>query len=290
VTDPDLSHLEEAFAKLDLLVIQDIFLTESAKTAHVVLPSLCFLEKDGTFVNTERKVQRVRKALDGPHGVRLDWEIVRDLSNRLGYEMPYRNAEEIFEEIRKVTPQFAGITYERLNSGGIQWPCPDINHPGTPILHKGKIARGKGLLAPVPYNPPAEIPDNEYPFTLSTGRDYYQYHGGSMTRKVRLLNKLCPESLVELNPSDAGRLGLQDGDWVKIESRRGSLITKVIVTEKVSKGVVFANFHFAEAPINLLTNAVLDPESKIPELKVCAVNVRKHNVSREEARASFHTA
>jgi len=290
VTDPDLSHLEKAYAKLDLLVIQDIFLTESAKAAHVVLPSLCFLEKDGTFVNTERKVQRVRKALDGPQGAKADWEIICEISNRLGYPMPYRSAEAIFEEIRQVTPQFAGITYGRLESGGIHWPCPDVDHPGTPILHKGRVVRGKGLLAAVPYNPPAEVPDKDYPFTLSTGRDYYQYHGGSMTRKVSLLNKLCPESLVELNPSDAEGLGVRDGDWVKIESRRGSYITKAMVTEKVSRGVVFAKFHFSEALVNLLTNPVLDPVSKIPELKVCAVNVRKHDVSKEEAKASHSAA
>ncbi len=275
VTDPDLSHLEKAYGKLELLVIQDIFLTESAKTAHVVLPSLCFLEKDGTFVNTERRVQRVRKALEGPPGAKGDWETVCEISNRLGYPMSYRTAEEIFEEIRKVTPQYAGITYGRLESGGIPWPCPDVNHPGTPILHRGRIVRGKGLLAAVAYHPPAEVPDRDYPFILSTGRDYYQYHSGSMTRKVSLLNKLCPESLVELNPSDAEKLGVRDGDWVKIESRRGSVITKVIVTEKVSRGVVFAKFHFSEVPVNLLTNPVLDPDSKIPELKVCAVNVKK---------------
>jgi formate dehydrogenase alpha subunit len=275
VTDPDLAHLAKAYGKLELLIIQDIFLTESAKTAHVVLPSLCFLEKDGTFVNTERRVQRVRKAMEGPPGARGDWEIVCGLSNRLGYPMSYRNAEEIFEEIRKTTPQYAGITYGRLESGGIPWPCPDVNHPGTPILHKGRIVRGKGLLAAVAYHPPAEVPDRDYPFTLSTGRDYYQYHSGSMTRKVGLLNRLCPESLAELNPSDAETLGVRDGDWVKIESRRGGIVTKAVVTDKVSRGMVFAKFHFSEVPVNLLTNPVLDPDSKIPELKVCAVNVKK---------------
>lgn len=275
VTDPDLSHLKKAYAGLELLVVQDIFMTETARLAHVVLPSLCFLEKDGTFVNTERKVQRVRKALKGPDGAKPDWEIISELSSRLGYPMNYRNEEEIFEEIRTVTPQYAGITYARLESGGIQWPCPDTNHPGTPILHRGKIVRGKGLFVPVAYHPPVEMPDKNYPFIMSTGRDYYHYHAGSMTRKVQLLNEMCPENFVELNPSDAERLGVCDGDRVKIESRRGDFITKAKITEKVSSGVVFTTFHFSEAPVNLLTNTVLDPESKIPELKVNAVRIEK---------------
>lgn len=277
VTDPDLSHLKKAYAKLELLVVQDIFLTESAQVAHVVLPSLSFLEKDGAFVNTERRVQRVRKALNGPEGARADWEIICDLSSRFGYPMNYGNPEEIFEEIRKVTPQYAGITYSRLESGGIQWPCPDANHPGTPILHKGKIVRGKGLFVPVDYTPPPEVPDRDYPFILSTGRDYYHYHAGSMTRKVRLLNEMCPESLVEINPSDADKLGIGEGDRVRIASRRGDFVSKVKITDKVSSGVVFAKFHFAEAPVNLLTNTVLDPESKIPDLKFSTVRVEKFN-------------
>lgn len=276
VTDPDLSHLEKAYAGLDLLVVQDIFLTETGRMAHVVFPSLCFLEKDGTFVNTERRVQRVRKALEGPEGARPDWKIICDLSSKMGYPMQYGNEEEIFEEIRKVAPAFAGITYDRLESGGIQWPCPDTDHPGTPFLHRGKIVRGKGLLAPVDYTPPPEIPDKDYPFIMSTGRDYYHYHGGTMTRRVNLLNVKCPESFVELNPSDAKKLSVADEDRVKIASRRGEFISKVKITDRVPEGVVFAKFHFGETPVNLVTNTVLDPESKIPDLKVSAVRILKH--------------
>lgn len=275
VTDPDLSHLKKAYANLELLVVQDIFLTETGKLAHVVLPSLSFLEKDGTFVNTERRVQRVRKVLNGPPGARPDWEIIAELSSRFGYPMNYRNPEEIFEEVRKLTPQYAGITYARLESGGIQWPCPDVNHPGTPILHKGRIVRGKGLFVPVDHTPPPELTDRDYPFIMSTGRDYYHYHGGTMTRRVKILNELCPESLVEINPSDAENLGLNEGDRARIVGRRGEFISKVKITERVSRGVIFAKFHFAESSVNLLTNTVLDPESKIPDLKVTAVRIEK---------------
>jgi formate dehydrogenase major subunit/formate dehydrogenase alpha subunit len=276
VTDPDIAHLKKAYSKLNLLVVQDIFLTETGKMADVVLPSLSFLEKDGTFVNTERKVQRVRKALNGPDGARADWEIICDLSSRFGYPMNYENPEEIFEEIRKVTPQYAGITYSRLNSGGIQWPCPEEAHPGTPVLHRGRIVRGKGLFVAVDYTPPPEVPDKEYPFILSTGRDYYHYHAGSMTRKVKLLNEMCPESLVEINPSDAEHLGIREGDRVKVAGRRGDFVSKAKITDRVSSGVVFAKFHFAEAPVNLLTNTVLDPESKITDLKFSTVRIEKY--------------
>ncbi len=277
VTDPDLSHLEKAYAKLDLLIAQDIFLTETGKMAHVVFPSLCFLEKDGTFVNTERRVQKVRKAVEGPEGAMEDWKIISGLSSRMGYPMTYQTPEEIFEEIRTVTPQYAGITYGRLESGGLQWPCPDTDHPGTPILHRGKIVRGKGLFVPVDHTPPPEVPDKDYPFILSTGRDYYHYHAGSMTRKVKLLNEMCPESLLEINPSDAERLGVKDGEQARIVSRRGDFVSRVKITDRVGRGVVFAKFHFSEAPVNLLTNTVLDPESKIPDLKYSTVRIEKYN-------------
>jgi predicted molibdopterin-dependent oxidoreductase YjgC len=218
----------------------------------------------------------VRKAINGPEVARTDWEIISDLSSRFGYPMSYRNSQEIFEEIRKVTPQYAGITYERIDSRGIQWPCPDITHPGTPSLHKGKIARGKGLFVPVDFMPPPEVPDRDYPFILSTGRDYYHYHAGSMTRKVRLLNEKCPESLLEINPSDADHLGINDGDQVKVVGRRGDFVSKVKVTDKVGRGVTFATFHFAETPVNILTNTVLDPESKIMDLKYSTVRIEKY--------------
>jgi len=275
VTDPDLEHVEKAFKKLELLVVQDIFLTETAKIAHVVLPTASFAEKDGTFTNTERRVQRVRKAINSPGEAKQDWEIICDIATRMGYPMSYKNAEEIFEEIRKVTPQYAGITYNRLGLTGIAWPCPDTSHPGTPILHTTKIARGKGLLVGVEFRPPAETPNNEYPFVLTTGRDYYQYHSATMTRKSWLLNNYCPESLAEINPEDGKVLGIADGDWIKIESRRGHVIVKAKLADRVPKGVVFKRFHFKEAAVNKLTNPILDPISKIPEFKVSAVKIEK---------------
>lgn len=275
VTDPDLEHVKDAFEKLELLVVQDIFLTETAKIAHVVLPAASFAEKDGTFTNTERRVQRVRKAVPEPGEARQDWQIICGISEKMGYSMNYTSSEEIFEEIRKATPQYAGISYSRLGLTGIQWPCPDNNHPGTPILHTSKIARGKGLLVGVEFRPPAETPDKEYPFVLTTGRDYYQYHSATMTRKSWLLNNYCPESMAEINPEDGRMLGVSDGDWIKIESRRGHVIVKAKLADRVPKGVVFKRFHFHEAAINKLTNPILDPVSKIPEFKVSAVKIEK---------------
>lgn len=276
VTDPDLTHVEKALKNLDLLVVQDIFLTETAKLAHVVLPSASFAEKDGTFANTERRVQLVRKAISEPGEAKQDWQIICELASKMGYAMSYENAEEIFEEIRKVTPQYAGMTYKRLGLKGLQWPCPDEKHPGTPILHKGKIARGKGLLVPVEYKPPADVTDEKYPYVLTTGRNYYHYHSSTMSRKARVLNYYCEESLAEINPEDAKNLGINDGEWIKIESRRGHVIVKAKLSTRVPKGVVFKHFHFSEAAVNKLTNPVLDPVSKIPEFKVSAVRIEKH--------------
>lgn len=275
VTDPDLEHVEKAFSKLDLFVVQDIFLTETAKLAHVVLPTASFAEKDGTFTNTERRVQRVRKAIDSPGEARQDWQIICDIATKMGYPMNYKDAEEIFEEIRKVTPQYAGITYRRLGLTGIAWPCPDTSHPGTPILHTAKIVRGKGLFVGVEFRPPAETPDKEFPFVLTTGRDYYQYHSATMTRKSWLLNNFCPESMAEINPKDGEKLGISDGDWIKIKSRRGHVIVKAKLADRVPEGVVFKRFHFKEAAVNKLTNPILDPVSKIPEFKVSAVKIEK---------------
>lgn len=277
LTDPDLTHVEESFRHLELLVVQDIFMTETARMADVVFPAASFAEKDGTFSNTERRVQLVRKALKEPGTARQDWDIIGGIAAKMGHPMPYEKAEDIFDEMRKVTPQYAGLTYKRLGMNGLQWPCPDETHPGTPILHKGKIARGKGLFAAVEYRPSAEVPDSAYPFILTTGRDYYQYHSATMTGRVRLLKEYCPESFVEISSEDAGKLGIQDNDWVKVESRRGHVIARAKISDKVQRGVIFKKFHFAEGAVNRLTNPVLDPTSKIPELKVSAVRLEKYN-------------
>jgi formate dehydrogenase alpha subunit len=273
ISDPDLTHAETSLKRLDLLVVQDLFLTETARLADVVLPSASFAEKDGTFTNTERRVQRIRKAVPPPGQAKADWEIIADLSTRMGYPMPYASAAEIMAEINQVTPSYAGITYDRIENEGIQWPCPNPDHPGTRFLHKDRFSRGRGLFHAIEYIPPAEQIDAEYPLILSTGRVLYHYHTGTMTRLSKGSMERCPESLVEIHPSDAQRLGITDGQKVRITSRRGTVEARAQITPRSDVGMVFMNFHFHEAPVNLLTNPALDPVGKIPELKVCAVRL-----------------
>ncbi len=273
ISDPDITHVEASLRHLDLLVVQDIFLTETARLADVVLPSSCFAEKDGTFTNTERRVQRIRKAVPAPGEAKPDWEIIADISTRMGYPMSYASAEAIMEEIRQVTPSYAGITYERIEKEGIQWPCPNTDHPGTRFLHKDRFSRGRGLFHAIEYIPPAELPDEEYPLILSTGRVLYHYHTGTMTRLGKGSMERCPESLVEIHPADAEKLGIAEGQQVKLTSRRGVVEAKAKITTRSDEGMVFMNFHFHEAAVNLLTNPALDPVAKIPEYKVCAVRV-----------------
>ncbi len=275
VSDPDLNHAKKALGRLDFLVVQDIFLTETAREAHVVLPSASFAEKDGTFVNTERKVQLVRKALDPPGEAREDWRILADLSARLGFKMEYSGPGDIMEEIARVTPSYRGITHERLKSGGLHWPCTDIDHPGTPCLHIDRFSCGLGVFHAIDFIPPAETPDDEYPLYLTTGRVIYQYHTGTMTMKTPGLNNLAPECFVEIAPDDAAPMGIEDGDTVRVVSRRGELTARARISEKAVQGTVFIPFHYADAAANLLTNSALDPIAKIPELKVCAVRMEK---------------
>lgn len=275
VSDPDLTHVEASLRNLDLLVVQDIFMTETAAVADVVLPSACFAEKDGTFTNTERRVQRIRKAVPAPGLAKTDWQIIADLSAKMGYPMNYSSAEDIMSEINAVTPSYAGITYDRIEKEGIQWPCPNTDHPGTRFLHSERFSRGLGLFHAVEYVPAAEQTDDEYPIILSTGRVLYHYHTGTMTRLSKGSEERCPESLVEINPVDAEKLGIEDGQTVRVTSRRGTLEAKSKITTRSDVGTVFMNFHFHEAAVNLLTNPALDPIGKIPEYKVCAVRVEK---------------
>jgi formate dehydrogenase major subunit len=273
VSDPDLTHVEASLKHLELLIVQDIFLTETAMLADVVLPSACFAEKDGTFTNTERRVQRVRKAVSAPGEAKADWEIIAAISTKMGYPMPYATAEDIMKEINSITPSYAGITYDRIEQEGIQWPCPNTNHPGTRYLHKDRFSRGRGLFHAIEYIPAAEQTDAEYPIILSTGRVLYHYHTGTMTRRSKGSMERCPESLVEINPLDAQKLGIGDGQKVKVSSRRGTLQANAKITTRSAAGTIFINFHFPEAAANLLTNPALDPIGKIPEYKVCAVRV-----------------
>lgn len=277
MSDPDLEHVEEALEKIDFVIVQDIFMSETAKLADVVLPGASFAEKDGTFSNTERRVQRVRKAISPPGEARSDWEIICDLATRMGYPMSYANAEEIFEEIRTLTPSYAGISYQRIESGGLQWPCPTEAHPGTPFLHKdGNFSRGVGAFTAIDYIPPGELPDEEYPIRLSTGRSLYHYHTGTMTRRASALNEHVPAAELEIHPQQAEALGIQNGEVVKVSTRRGSLKLKTKVTENIAPGVAFTTFHFTETPANILTSAeFLDPVAKIPEYKVSAAKIEK---------------
>ena len=273
LSDPDLHNVKKELQKLDLLIVQDIFLTETAELADVVLPSASFAEKDGTFTNTERRVQRIRKIVDAPGEAKADWEIICGLSTQMGYPLKYASAKEIFEEIVTVTPSYAGISYKRLDNEGLQWPCPTAEHDGTKFLHKDRFSRGLGLFHAIEYIPPNELTDKEYPLILSTGRVLYHYHTGTMTRRSLGPNERCPESLMEINPADAVKFGINEDQMVKVTSRRGTVEAKAHITEKSPQGTIFMNFHFAEAAVNLLTNPALDPTGKIPEYKVCAVKL-----------------
>jgi predicted molibdopterin-dependent oxidoreductase YjgC len=277
MSDPDLHHVEEALEKLDFLVVQDIFLTETAKYADVVLPGATFAEKDGTFSNTERRVQRVRKAIDPVGGARPDWQIICDLATRMGYPMQYNSPEEIFEEMKALTPSYAGMSYARLEGRGLQWPCPTADHPGTPFLHKdGKFSRGKGAFNAIEFKEPRENPDEEYPLILTTGRSLFHYHTGTMTRRSTALDAHKPEAELEINPALAAKMGIENGEKVRLSTRRGSLEIKASVTDILAENVVFMTFHFHEAAANWLTNAdSLDPVAKIPEYKVCAARLDK---------------
>ena len=275
VSDADLNHAKKSISNLDLLVVQDIFFTETAEMADVVFPSACFAEKEGTFSNTERRVQRVRKAVEAPGEARDDWWTLCEIATRMGYAMQYEDSQAIFNELTSVTPSYAGITYDRIEEVGIHWPCPTADHPGTPILHGQQFTRGKGLFHSIEWDPPSETTDEEYPLSLTTGRVLYQYHTGTMTMKTDGLNERAPESFVEISRSDAEKYAIEDGDYVTISSRRGAIKVRVTVSSMAVDGTVFIPFHFAQAAANKLTNAALDPISGIPELKVCAVKIDK---------------
>jgi formate dehydrogenase major subunit/formate dehydrogenase alpha subunit len=276
LSEANANHAAEALEKLEFLVVQDIFMTETAAYADVVLPAAAYAEKLGTYTNTERRVQLSYPAVPPPGEARPDWEILVDLANRLGFNWSYSGPEAIFNEMASLTPSYAGMSYQRLaENRSLQWPCPDKDHPGTPYLHVGKFSRGLGQFTPVDYKPPAELPDEEYPFVLSTGRHLFHYHTGTMTRRSAPLEQHRPEELVEIHPEDAARLGLEEGDRARISSRRGEVVAKVTLTERVKPGHVFMTFHYREAAANLLTNDAFCPVATTPELKVCAVNVEK---------------
>ena len=275
LSDPDINHVREALKTLDFLVVQDIFLNETAELADVVLPATSFAEKDGTFTNTERRVQRVRKAVEPPGEALEDWRIICEVAKRMGYQMDYPDASAIQDEIAEVTPIYGGIFYDRIDTVGLQWPCLDRDHPGTKFLHGSAFSRGLGKFHSVSFLPPKELPDQDYPFVLTTGRMLQHWHTGTMTRRCEVLDDLVPTGFLEINPGDASAMKVDEGDLLRVESRRGRIEVPAQITEKVSKGTVFLTFHFWENPANALTIAALDPIAKIPEFKACAVQVAR---------------
>ncbi len=275
LSDPDQHHVIEALEALDLFVVQDIFMTETARYADVVLPAYGFLEKAGTVTNTERRVQPMHRVLEPWGQSKDDWWIIMQIARRLGADWDYKDAEAIFEEIRRVTPSYAGMTYARLEEELLQWPCPTPEHPGTQFLHKGKFSRGQGLLTAIEFTPPAEGTDPDFPLILTTGRILEHFHTGTMSRNSRVLDELAPEAFVEMNRHDAQDHDIGDGEVVAVSSRRGSIRIKARVVDTIKPGVVFIPFHFAEAAANVLTIGAYDPVAKIPELKVCACAVEK---------------
>ncbi|HUK39359.1 MAG TPA: formate dehydrogenase subunit alpha [Methanomicrobiales archaeon] len=280
LSDPDLHHVEKGLKSLEFLVVQDIFLTETAALATVVLPAACFAEKDGTQTNTERRVQRWRKAVNPPGEAKPDWQILSELAGKMGFakQFPYKSAEEIFAEIAKVTPSYAGMSYARLEKPeALHWPCPTQEHPGTPILHREKFATadGLGVFTPIEWKPPAEVPDKEYPLILTTGRCLWQWHTGTMTRRSEDLEREVPTGWIELHPEDAQALGVANGEMVRAVTRRGQIDITAKVTPDIKKGETFIPFHYVECAANTLTNNALDPVAKIPEFKACAVRVEK---------------
>ena len=274
LSDPNSNHVAEALKTLDFLVVQDILPSETVKYADVVLPAASFAEKDGTFTNTERRVQRVRKAIEPVGDSKPDWVIISEIATKLGFPMNYESPGKIMEEIASLTSNFyGGINYERLEDTGLQWPCCTIDDSGTPYLHKDQFSCGLGQFKPVKYKGSFELPDEKYPFVLSTGRMLFHWHGGTMSRHSEGLAKITPEAEVEINPADAKKLATSEGDMVELVSRRGKIVTKVKVTDKSPEGVAFMTFHFKESPVNRLTLDVLDPVAKIAALKVCSIQI-----------------
>ncbi len=289
LSDPNTNHVREALDEIEFLAVQDIFLNETAQLAHVVLPGVSFAEKEGTFTNTERRVQLVRPALPIPGDARNDLDIICDLGRRLGgsngkvtsdvirpvSDWNYAGAADVYREIAALTPSMAGISHERLDPHGLQWPCPAPDHPGTPILHKEKFTRGLGKFTPLTFREPIENPNDEFPFTLNTGRILQHWHGGTMSRRSEGLDWVVPEGVIQINEEDGLQLGIETGDMVTVTSRRGEATGKAQLTGKLPRGMVFMNFHFVEVSTNALTGSGVDPVAKIPEFKVTAVKIER---------------
>ncbi|MFN2215308.1 MAG: molybdopterin oxidoreductase family protein [Anaerolineales bacterium] len=285
MSDPDSNHVRKCLEQVDFLVLQELFPSETSNYADVLLPGVSFAEKEGTFTNTERRIQKLNQVIKPLGDAKPDWKIISELAIRLlenkqiSKDAPYAGwdystPEEIMNEINALAPSYAGISYDRLRNGEeLQWPCTGKDHPGTPILHVGKFARGVGKFFPIDHIPPAELPDDDYPIVMSTGRVLYHWHGGQMTRRSEGIMEIYGSALIEVNPEDAIGLGLNGRKTVRVTSRRGSIQADALVTDRVPPGMIYSNFHFPNASANELTQAVLDPVAKIPEYKVTAVKV-----------------
>lgn len=275
ITEANAKHARKALEELDFLVSQDIFLTESGQYADVVLPAASFAEKDGTFTNSERRVQRVRQVIPPRGDSKPDWWITSQIAKAMGEEgFDYQTPQEIMAEINQVSPIYGGITYERIEEIGLQWPCRDEQDPGTVFLHEGQFSRGKGRFMPLEYKPSAEQATKTYPLILTTDRNLYHYHSSTMTRRVEGLAELSSEELVMINPLDAEKFGVEDGQMVEVSSKRGKVRARAEVTEVCRPGMISMTFHFVESPTNEITNPALDPIAKIPETKVSAVKIK----------------
>jgi len=277
LSDPNVNKVRKALSNLEFLAVQDIFLTETAEVADVVLPATSFLEKTGTYTNTDRRVQIGRKALDPPGEARLDWQIVCDLATRMGYPMRYGSIEEVFAELASLTHSYRGLTYDGLGDVGKLWPIPDSDAPETPVLFGDTFPTptGRGKFVPCGFAPAKELPDDDYPFVLNTGRMLEHWHTGTMTRRAKALDALAPHAIVEMHPDDLAKLGVEAGELVTVSSRRGTITLEAVADDRTSRGSVFIPFHFREAAANVLTIDALDPYGKIPEFKFCAVRVER---------------
>ncbi|MGV8175653.1 MAG: molybdopterin oxidoreductase family protein, partial [Methanothrix sp.] len=275
-TDPDTNKVRDSLNALDFLVVQEIFPTETTELADVILPAASFAECDGTFTNGERRIQRVSKAIPAICG-QENWQTICQIARKMGYHMSYSHPSEIMDEISSLAPMFAGVSFERLGSNGLQWPCPSKEHPGTETLHIGKFSRGLGKFNAVEHRYPSEQTDSDYPLILTTGRRREHYNCGSMTRRSSGIMWISPEEAIEISPADAKELGVEDGETVLVVSRRGQVRTKAKVTDRSLRGVAFLSFHYRDVLTNLLTNAALDPQAKTPEYKACAIRIEKIN-------------
>jgi formate dehydrogenase major subunit len=275
LSDPNINKVRRCLAALEFLAVQDIFLTETAEFADVILPAAAFPEKDGTYTSTDRRVQIGRRAIDPPGQARPDWQVLIDLARRLGADWRYDSPEAVFRELCSLSPSLAGLTYGRLGTTGAVWPLRSAEDPEQPVLFGEAFPRGRGRFVPCEYAPARELPDSEYPLVLNTGRVLEHWHTGTMTRRSKALDALSPAPFVEIHPADAGRLGIRSGDWVRVSSRRGEVRLGARLSARTPPGSVFIPFHFREAAANMLTIDALDPFGKIPEFKVCAVRIER---------------